>query len=63
MLAEGLRAAMRYAGAIERGPARDGDVEASLLAPDKARDTFGWEAKVDLQTGLGGTAAWFTQQR
>lgn len=63
MLAEGLRAAMRYAGVIERGPARDGDVEASLLSPDKARDAFGWEARVDLQSGLGSTAAWFTQHR
>ncbi|MRR13734.1 NAD-dependent epimerase/dehydratase family protein, partial [bacterium] len=31
MLAEGLRVAMRYPGEFDRGPAREGDVEASLL--------------------------------
>ncbi|MDZ4166585.1 MAG: NAD-dependent epimerase/dehydratase family protein [Coriobacteriia bacterium] len=63
MLAEGLRVAMRYAGEIGRGPARDGDVEASVLSPDKAAGTFGWQAVVDLQRGLSATAAWFSRSR
>jgi len=61
MLAEGLRFAMRYAGEIVHAEARDGDVEASLLAPDKAAAAFGWRAGVDLQGGLASTAAWFTR--
>jgi UDP-glucose 4-epimerase len=63
MLAEGLRVAMRYAGSVEHADARPGDVEASLLSPDKAASVFGWRAAVELQTGLQGTAAWFLQQR
>ncbi|HSQ21368.1 MAG TPA: NAD-dependent epimerase/dehydratase family protein [Coriobacteriia bacterium] len=62
MLAEGLRVATRYPGDIEHEPARPGDVEESVLDSAKAERTFGWRAHVDLQTGLGGTAAWFTQQ-
>jgi UDP-glucose 4-epimerase len=63
MLAEGLRVAMRYAGDIQHAAARDGDVEASVLAPDKAAETFGWHAAADLQRGLGATGAWFLQRR
>jgi UDP-glucose 4-epimerase len=61
-LGEGLRVAMRYPGEIARGQAREGDVAASVLSPRKAADTFGWKAAVDLQAGLGATAAWFSQQ-
>jgi UDP-glucose 4-epimerase len=63
MLAEGLRVAMRYPGQMEYAPAREGDVEASVLSPDKAAEVFGWRAAVELQTGLQGTGAWFLQQR
>lgn len=63
MLAEGLRVAMRYPGQVERGPAREGDVEESVLSPDKAADVFGWRASVELQQGLQVTAAWFLQSR
>lgn len=63
MLAEGLRVTMRYPGAFEHAPAREGDVEASVLSPAKAAATFGWHAGADLQTGLAGTAAWFMQPR
>lgn len=61
MLAEGLRVAMRYPGTIDRVDPRPGDVEASVLSPEKAARIFGWHAAVELQTGLGGTAAWFMQ--
>lgn len=63
MLAEGLRVAMRYPGEFERAPAREGDVEESVLSPAKAADIFGWRASVELQQGLQATAAWFGQQR
>lgn len=63
MLAEGLRVALRFPGAIEHAEARDGDVEASVLSPEKAAATFGWRAAVELQSGLAATAAWFAQQR
>ena len=63
MLAEGLRVALRFPGAIEHAEARDGDVEASVLSPEKAAVTFGWRAAVELQSGLAATAAWFAQQR
>lgn len=62
MLAEGLRVAMRYPGDFEHAPAREGDVEASLLSPAKAAEVFGWRASVELQSGLQATAAWFQQQ-
>jgi len=63
MLAEGLRVAMRHPGDFERAPAREGDVEESVLAPDKAAEVFGWRASVELETGLRASAAWFLQQR
>ncbi|HAL31034.1 MAG TPA: UDP-glucose 4-epimerase [Coriobacteriia bacterium] len=62
MLAEGLRVAMRYPGAIERADAREGDVEESVLSPAKAADAFGWSAAVELQAGLAATGTWFMQQ-
>ena len=63
MLAEGLRVTMRYPGTIEHADPRPGDVEESVLSPEKAERVFGWRAAVELQTGLGGTAAWFLQQQ
>lgn len=62
MLAEGLRVAMRYPGTIERAPAREGDVEESVLSPAKAMEAFGWSAAVELQAGLAATGTWFMQQ-
>lgn len=61
-LAEGLRAAMRYAGTIEHRQPREGDVEESVLDSSKAARTFGWRAAVDLQSGLAATGAWFAQR-
>jgi len=63
MLAEGLRVALRFPGAVEHAEARDGDVEASVLSPAKALSTFGWSAAVDLRDGLEATGAWFARQR
>ncbi|MBF4509237.1 MAG: NAD-dependent epimerase/dehydratase family protein [Aeromicrobium sp.] len=63
MLAEGLRVALRYPGTIEHAEARAGDVEHSVLSPEKAAEHLGWRAAVDMQRGLGATGAWFTHQR
>ncbi|MDO8847419.1 MAG: NAD-dependent epimerase/dehydratase family protein [Coriobacteriia bacterium] len=63
MLAEGLRVTMRYPGTIEHVDPRAGDVDESVLSPEKAERIFGWRAAVELQTGLGGTAAWFLQHQ
>lgn len=41
------------------GPARDGDIRRSVLAPDHAARSFGWRAKVDLDAGVEATARWF----
>jgi len=61
-LAEGLRIAMRYPGTVEWAPAREGDVEESVLSPAKAAEVFGWSAAVELQAGLAATGTWFMQQ-
>jgi len=61
-LAEGLRIAMRYPGTVEWAPAREGDVEESVLSPAKAAEVFGWSAAVELQARLAATGTWFMQQ-
>lgn len=59
MLVAHLRAATRYGGPVEHGPERDGDIARSALDPAKAREVFGWEARVPLETGLAMTVKWF----
>lgn len=59
MLVAHLRAATRYGGPVERGPEREGDIGRSALDPSKAREVFGWVARVPLETGLAMTAKWF----
>ncbi len=58
-LATMLRPVAGFSGPYEHGPARKGDIENSALDPRKARDTFGWDARVPLQTGLQMTYRWF----
>jgi len=62
MLAEGLRIALRYPGAIVRAEARLGDVAESVLDASKAGRVFGWHSGVTLENGLKATAAWFAHQ-
>ncbi|MDI6713207.1 MAG: NAD-dependent epimerase/dehydratase family protein [Anaerosomatales bacterium] len=59
MLVAHLRAATRYGGPVEHGPEREGDIARSALDPSKAREVFGWEARVPLETGLAMTVKWF----
>lgn len=42
---------------IERGPARGGDIRASLGSPERARRTLGWTARTALLDGLRRTLA------
>lgn len=60
-LASALRLATRYMGGIEKLPAREGDIERSVLDPSKARETFGWEAHAPFDTALGRTVGWFAR--
>lgn len=58
-LVKNIQAITHYAGPIRYADARSGDVEASVLAPGKALQTFGWKAAVPIEDGLAATANWF----
>lgn len=55
----GLRQAAAYTGPVDSAPPREGDIEHSALDPAKASATFGWAARVPLETGLASTWRWF----
>ena len=59
-LAETMREAAGYRGAVEHLPAREGDVERSALDPTKAACVFGWRAAVPLERGVAMTVRWFS---
>jgi nucleoside-diphosphate-sugar epimerase len=48
---------------VEHGEPREGDIAHSVLDPSRAREVFGWSARVDLATGIGLTSRWFSQGR
>lgn len=54
-----IRQASGYLGVVERAPAREGDIEHSVLDPSKAQVAFGWSAAVPLETGTAVTWRWF----
>jgi len=54
-----LRQAAHYLGAVDRAPAREGDIVHSVLDPSLAAATFGWKANVSLDTGIALTWRWF----
>ena len=58
-LARKLADASGYAGEFEHAPAREGDIERSVLDPSKAEDVFGWNAGVPVARGLALTWRWF----
>ncbi len=60
-LAAALRLATGYHGDIDRQPAREGDIDRSALAPDKAQVAFGWQARAVFETALGRTVGWFAR--
>lgn len=54
-----IRQTAHYLGAVEHGPAREGDILHSALDPAKAAEAFGWRAGVELPTGIAATWRWF----
>ena len=58
-LADLMREATGYEGAVTHEAERPGDVRDSALDPSKARAALGWKAGMDLREGIGLTAAWF----
>lgn len=61
-LAGALRAASGVFKEFDHLPARPGDIEHSALDPSKAREAFGFEARVGVEAGLGMTWRWFAAQ-
>lgn len=58
-LAHGIAKACGVPAVIEHGPARAGDIRASLGDPGRARDVLGFEATTTLDEGLAKTRASF----
>jgi len=54
-----VRQAARYFGPAEHAPARGGDIEHSVLSPEKANAAFPWVASVPLETGMSITWRWY----
>lgn len=61
-LAGYLRAASGVMKEFDHLPAREGDIEHSALDPTKARETFGYEAHMNIEAGLAMTWRWFAAQ-
>lgn len=57
-----LRSLTGYAGEIQHGPPRPGDVKHSLANITLARRHLGYEPQVDFATGLARTVAWYQRQ-
>lgn len=58
-----IRQAAGYFGPVENAPEREGDIAHSVLDPSAAQAALGWEANVDLATGIGLTWRWFASGR
>jgi len=50
-----------YAGEIEHGPERLGDIFRNVSDSSRAREAFGWAREVDLREGLARTIAYFQE--
>jgi UDP-glucose 4-epimerase len=50
-----------YERAVRYAPERPGDIQRIILDASKARDIWGWEPQVDLETGLAATVRWFRE--
>jgi len=62
VLLASLRQTSGYAGSVDEQPARDGDVDRSVLSAEKAERVFGWCASQRLDGGLADTWQWFACQ-
>jgi UDP-glucose 4-epimerase len=55
-----LRPAAGYFGPVTYVAAREGDIVHSALDPSRAEHAFGWQAGVELETGIAATWRWFS---
>ena len=60
-LAEGLRAATNVRAPIQHAPARQGELQRSAVAIDKAAEVLGWRPGVKLVDGLRLTYEWILE--
>jgi UDP-glucose 4-epimerase len=51
-----------YRGKVNYGPERSGDIKHSLADLTRAQEAFGYQPKVDFETGLAQTIAWYRTQ-
>ena len=51
-----------YSGKVNYGPERSGDIKHSLADLTRAQEAFGYQPKVDFETGLAQTIAWYRTQ-
>lgn len=58
-----IRQAASYFGPAHSTSSREGDVDRSALDPGKAAEVFGFQARVDLDTGISRTWQWFSAVR
>jgi UDP-glucose 4-epimerase len=58
-----VRTAASYFGPAASSPPREGDIDHSVLDPGKALSVLGWQARVDLATGIDMTWRWFAGRR
>ena len=61
-IVEILREITGYRGEVHRGPDRAGDVKHSLADISAARESLGYEPKVDFEEGLRRTVEWYRTQ-
>ena len=45
------------------GPARPGDLRSNVVDATRAGTVLGWRPEVDLEDGIGRTAAWFAARK
>jgi UDP-glucose 4-epimerase len=58
-----VRMAASYFGPVVNEPARTGDIVHSALDPSRAREALGWQAGVELETGVALTWRWVSKNR
>jgi UDP-glucose 4-epimerase len=58
-----IRPVTMYFGPVEHGPAREGDIQDSVLDPSRAEQVLGWKATVELEHGISLTWPWFSAAR
>ncbi|MBS3956039.1 MAG: NAD-dependent epimerase/dehydratase family protein [Clostridiales bacterium] len=61
-LADSLRPVSEFLRPFEYTRERPGDVRRSALDASRAREAFGWHARVPLDTGLAATYRWFASR-